>query len=1027
MASYVELTKHPREFSPGQRLTQERWEELGIQASGFLNEEEKRLAAEVLLGNEMALAWTEEHKGMFREDYFPAVRLPVLPHTPWQVRARPTPPAIREQFEELVRQKVASGVYERSNSAYRHQVFAVAKKDGKIRIVHDLSPLNAVSILDTAQPPLVELLAEQISGKGIYTGLDLFVGYDHRTIHPDSRDFTTFDTSLGSMRLTRLPQGYQGAVAIFHGDVVFILQAETGCAPSFLDDIFMHGQGTRHETEDGGYVMLVENPRIRKFVYDHFCDVNRVLHRLRHAGATVSALKLQMGVPELGALGQVMTYEGRIPEEGRVVKIRTWPSCESVSDVRGFLGTVGTVRVWIRGFAAIAKPLTDLCKKNVVFEWREEHQRAMDGLKKAVAECPVIRPIDYKSQRDVVLAVDSSNVACGFILQQVNEKSQRVPARFGSITWNDREGRYSQPKLELYGLFRALHAIRLWLIGLPTFTVEMDAKFIKGMLNNPDMHPNAAVNRWIAAIMLFNFDLVHVPGREFVSNGPDGLSRRRGTEDEVDGLAEGADEWLEEILGCGIWVSASVEVGAVVEVLSGRVYEVGGTERARMEVLDEGMSKDELRLVETKRFLESLKVPEGLVGQELKRFLKRASRFFVTGGGLWRRESSGRHQLVLFRKEKRLEVIRASHDGMGHHEAWTTRRTVADRFWWPTLDADIQKYVKQCHECQIMQQRTVIRSPTVSVPAPLFSKVYIDTMHMPPSSGYKYIVQARCSLSHWVEWRALTSETGRTLGEFIFDEILCRWGSISEIVTDNGTPYVAALEHLKSKYAITHISIRPYNSRSAGTVEVSHKPIRAALVKLCGGNIKDWRKHAPYVFWADRITTRKATGFSPYYAAHGVEPLLPFDITESTFLFPEFSKRLSDEDLLSARARQLERRDKDLKILHERVLKSRFRSIEQFEKLHRNVIRDYDFGPGDLVLVLNKKIERGEGRKARPRYFGPMVVVKKLEGSGYLLAEVNGAVSRLKFASFRLVPYHARYPDKVKVTEFVDDSEMTGD
>ena len=65
------------------------------------------------------------------------------------------------------------------------------------------------------------------------------------------------------------------------------------------------------------------------------------------------------------------------------------------------------------------------------------------------------------------------------------------------------------------------------------------------MLNHPDMHPNAAVNRWISAILLFPFKLVHVPGSKH--QGPDGLSRRPGTVDEGDDLGD-AEEWVEEML-----------------------------------------------------------------------------------------------------------------------------------------------------------------------------------------------------------------------------------------------------------------------------------------------------------------------------------------------------------------------------------------------------------------------------------------------------------------------------------------------
>jgi hypothetical protein len=55
------------------------------------------------------------------------------------------------------------------------------------------------------------------------------------------------------------------------------------------------------------------------------------------------------------------------------------------------------------------------------------------------------------------------------------------------------------------------------------FTVELNAKYIKGMIRNPNIHPNATVNRWITGILLFNFKLQHVPGERHA--GPDRLSQ----------------------------------------------------------------------------------------------------------------------------------------------------------------------------------------------------------------------------------------------------------------------------------------------------------------------------------------------------------------------------------------------------------------------------------------------------------------------------------------------------------------------
>jgi len=81
--------------------------------------------------------------------------------------------------------------------------------------------------------------------------------------------------------------------------------------------------------------------------------------------------------------------------------------------------------------------------------------------------------------------------------------------------------------------------------------------------------------------------------------------------------------------------------------------------------------------------------------------------------------------------------------------------------------------------------------------ASLFRKAYVDTMFMPHTSGYRYIVQARCSLTAWPEWHALHTETRRTLGAFLFEEVLCHWGAVEEIMTDNRTAFVTTLGWLE--------------------------------------------------------------------------------------------------------------------------------------------------------------------------------------------------------------------------------------
>jgi hypothetical protein len=121
-------------------------------------------------------------------------------------------------------------------------------------------------------------------------------------------------------------------------------------------------------------------------------------------------------------------------------------------------------------------------------------------------------------------SIDSSITAVGYVLMQVRDDKCRYLSRFGSIAWTEHESRYSQAKLELYSLFHALHAYCIYIIGVKNLIVEVDAKYLNGMLNNPDIQPNATINQWIAGIPLFYFKLVHVPAIHHTAT--DSLSHR---------------------------------------------------------------------------------------------------------------------------------------------------------------------------------------------------------------------------------------------------------------------------------------------------------------------------------------------------------------------------------------------------------------------------------------------------------------------------------------------------------------------
>jgi hypothetical protein len=68
----------------------------------------------------------------------------------------------------------------------------------------------------------------------------------------------------------------------------------------------------------------------------------------------------------------------------------------------------------------------------------------------------------------------------------------------------------------------------------------------------------------------------------------------------------------------------------------------------------------------------------------------------------------------------------------------------------------------------------------------------------------------------------------------------------------------------------------------------------------------------------------------------------------------------------------------------------------------------YQFTPGDLVLVRNSRVEASLDQKTKPQWIGPMVIVQQTIHGAYILAEMDSAISKLRFSAFRIILYHAR-------------------
>jgi hypothetical protein len=213
------------------------------------------------------------------------------------------------------------------------------------------------------------------------------------------------------------------------------------------------------------------------------------------------------------------------PEE--VKAVQNYPVPESVKDIRAFLGLASLYRRLVQGFAEMAKPLTELTRKDREFTWCPSQQKAFEELKARLSTTPVTAYPNF--ELPFILTTDASKIAVAAILSQVQDGVER-PIAYASRQMSKDEQAYSVSEAKMLALVWATKYFHCYLYG-KRFLLSTDHAALTDLRTFADQ--NSWLMRWSLRLSEFDFVVEHRAGSKI--GHADALSRHVGTilDDEI--------------------------------------------------------------------------------------------------------------------------------------------------------------------------------------------------------------------------------------------------------------------------------------------------------------------------------------------------------------------------------------------------------------------------------------------------------------------------------------------------------------
>lgn len=401
--------------------------------------------------------------------------------------------------EQVMNEWLADGIIQPSTSEYASPIVLVKKKDGSTRVYVDYRAVNAKMEKLQYPLPIIEDQINALQGARVFTTLDLKNGYFHVPVSKESRKYTAFVTPTNQYEFLKTPFGLSIAPAVFQKfiNTIFKDLISEKIVLAYMDDLIIVAENSGEAMERLKRVILVSQQH----------------------GLVINWKKSKFLRTEIEYLDHVITKDKVRPSESKFKAIEGFKMPVNIKTLQSFLGLTGYLRKFIQNYSQIAKPLTDLLKKDKKFHMGEKEVEAVQRLKAAIISRPVLRL--YRIGAETELHTDASCHGYGMVLMQKGDDDDKWhPIYYASGKTTPAETKYSSYELEVLAVVKGLIKFRVYLLGIP-FKIITDCQAFAMTMRKKELSPRIA--RWALLLQEYTYEVCHRPGRSM--QHVDALSR----------------------------------------------------------------------------------------------------------------------------------------------------------------------------------------------------------------------------------------------------------------------------------------------------------------------------------------------------------------------------------------------------------------------------------------------------------------------------------------------------------------------